>query len=168
MASGNTIIETDELLTLIPHKGKMVLLSRVLEWDTDQWTLKGVYDITEEGLFYDPLLGGIPGWVSFECMAQSVSALTGIRICLAGQGPKMGFILSISNMEVNIPVLSAGTAVRTEVVLDYRVEDIFVFDCRVFSGEAVAAAAKMTVKEVDDEFFRKQGMESKGYYERKR
>jgi predicted hotdog family 3-hydroxylacyl-ACP dehydratase len=152
MAAVNKRIETEELLTLIPHKGKMVLLSRVLEWDLDQWTLTGAYDITEDVLFYDPLLGGIPGWVSFECMAQSVSALTGIHIRLAGKEPNMGFILSISDMEITVPVLKAGTTINTEVRLNCRMENVLAFDCWVFSGESTAAAAKLTVMEVDKNF----------------
>jgi predicted hotdog family 3-hydroxylacyl-ACP dehydratase len=151
MAAGKRI-ETEELLTLIPHKGKMVLLSRVLSWDTDQGTLEGAYDITEDGLFYDPYLGGIPGWVSFECMAQSVSALIGIQIRLEGKEPPMGFILSISDMEVTIPVLRAGTTITSEVHLDCRMENLLAFDCKVFLEGSPAAAARLTVMEADDRF----------------
>jgi predicted hotdog family 3-hydroxylacyl-ACP dehydratase len=152
MTAVNKCIETEELLTLIPHKGKMVLLSRILSWDLDQWTLKGVYDITEDGLFYDPLLGGIPGWVSFECMAQSVSALTGIHTRLEGKEPNMGFILSISNMEITIPVLKAGTAITTDVRLNCRMDNVLAFDCWVYSGDKAAATAKLTVMEANERF----------------
>jgi predicted hotdog family 3-hydroxylacyl-ACP dehydratase len=151
MAAGK-LIETEELLTLIPHKGKMVLLSRVLSWDTDQGILKSAYDITGEELFYDPSLEGMPGWISFECMAQSVSALIGIQIRLEGKEPPMGFILSISDMEVTIPVLKVGATVISEVHLDYRMENLLAFDCKVFLEGSPVAAARLTVMEADDRF----------------
>jgi predicted hotdog family 3-hydroxylacyl-ACP dehydratase len=142
------IIEREELLSLIPHKGKMVLLSRLLAWDFETWTLRSEFDITDRCLFYDPALGGIPGWVSFECMAQSISALTGLLDRRQGKGPRIGFILSISNMEIAVPVLPAGTTIQAEVRLDCRMDEVYVFDCRVSLEDRTAVTAKMTVMEM--------------------
>ncbi|GHU80475.1 3-hydroxylacyl-ACP dehydratase [Spirochaetia bacterium] len=144
------IIETKELLSLIPHKGKMVLLSRLLAWDLETRTLRSEFDITGGCLFYDPALGGIPGWASFECMAQSISALTGLQNRRQGKGPKIGFILSISNMDIAVPVLPAGTTIQAEVRLDCSMDEVHVFDCRVSLGDRVAVTAKMTVMETAD------------------
>jgi len=72
------IIEKEELQTLIPHKGKMLLLSRVIEYDIEH-SVRAEYDITRNCLFYDPVLDGVPSWAGFEFIAQAVSVLTGIR-----------------------------------------------------------------------------------------
>ncbi|GHV28163.1 hypothetical protein AGMMS4952_11160 [Spirochaetia bacterium] len=152
----NSIIERDELSTLLPHKGKMFLLSRLISYDiaAQQRSLSAEYDITEDCLFYDPALGGVPGWVSFEFMAQSIAVLSGISDRERGEPPKPGFILSVSNMEILIPVLRAGTTVYIHVQEDCRVERVFTFDCAVSlngtePGKAVALA-KLTVMDVDD------------------
>ncbi|WP_010260454.1 hypothetical protein [Treponema primitia] len=148
MTGGN--IERDELLTLLPHKGKMFLLSRILAYDTSERTLSAEYDITRDCLFYDPELGGVPAWVSFEFMAQSIGGLSGLSSRERGEPPKMGCILSISNMEIQKPLLKAGTTVRISVKQDCMVEGLFIFDCTVFLEGTEAAAAKLTVMDVND------------------
>ena len=41
-------IERDVLIDLLPHKGKMFLLSRVTQHDTEAHTITSEYDITPE------------------------------------------------------------------------------------------------------------------------
>ncbi|GHV74029.1 hypothetical protein AGMMS49940_13310 [Spirochaetia bacterium] len=142
--TGGTI-ERDELLTLLPHKGKMFLLSRIAAYDTSGRSLSAEYDITRDCLFYDPVLGGVPGWVSFECMAQSIAALAGITSREKGEPPRMGCILSVSNMEIMRPLLQAGTTVQIRVQEDYADGGVSTFDC---AGNA--ALAKITVMDMDD------------------
>ncbi|MFP3043199.1 3-hydroxylacyl-ACP dehydratase [Treponema primitia] len=148
MIGGN--IERDELLTLLPHKGKMFLLSRILAYDTSKRTLRAEYDITRDCLFYDPELGGVPAWVSFEFMAQSISSLSGLVSRERGEPPKLGCILSVSNMEIKRPLLKAGTTVCIDVNKDCMVEGVFSFDCTVSLDGTEAVAAKLMVMDVDD------------------
>jgi predicted hotdog family 3-hydroxylacyl-ACP dehydratase len=148
MKGGN--IERDELITLLPHKGKMFLLSRLVSYDTVERSLSSEYDITEECLFYDPELEGVPGWVSFEFMAQSIAALSGLVGREEREPSKPGFILSVSNMEIMTPVLKAGTTVCIAVQKDSTVEKIFTFDCTVSLNGIEAVSAKLMVMDVDD------------------
>jgi predicted hotdog family 3-hydroxylacyl-ACP dehydratase len=144
-------IDREELLTLVPHKGSMFLLSRIVSCDLQKHSLVCEYDITEEGLFYKEDLKGIPSWVGFELMAQSISALSGLRGRNDGRPPCYGFILSVSDMALHIPVL-AGT-VRIEVEEETVVDLVYAFRCRVFpvaSGGASAVEAKLTVMEAED------------------
>jgi predicted hotdog family 3-hydroxylacyl-ACP dehydratase len=141
-------IDRAELLTLVPHKGRMFLLSRIVSNDIQKHSLACEYDITAESLFYKEELKGIPSWVGFELMAQSISALSGLRGRLCGKPPRYGFILSVSDMALHIPVL-AGT-VRIEVEEETVVDLVYAFRCRVFSGEKNAVEAKLTVMEAED------------------
>jgi predicted hotdog family 3-hydroxylacyl-ACP dehydratase len=150
MSGGHGVIEHDELVTLVPHKGKMFLLSRVTAWDLVKHTLRSEYDITENCLFYDEHAGGVPAWVSFELMAQSISALSGIGGRERGEKPKTGFILSVSNMAVTIPVLKAGTTVTMEIGEDFTADSIFVYHCAAFQGQDPVMEAKLTVMETED------------------
>jgi predicted hotdog family 3-hydroxylacyl-ACP dehydratase len=143
-------MEGDELLSLLPHKGKMFLLSRLKEYNTRARTLTAEYDIAADCIFYDPDLGGVPSWVSFEFMAQSISVLSGLAGRETGCGPKPGFILSVSNMELKIPVLKAGATVLIQVREDCRVDQVYTFDSEISLGGLSAASAKLTVMDVDD------------------
>jgi predicted hotdog family 3-hydroxylacyl-ACP dehydratase len=123
------LIEKEELQTLIPHRGKMMLLSRVIEYDLEG-SIRAEYDITEHCLFYDPATGGVPAWTGFEFMAQAISALSGIRDRERGQKPKIGFILGVSSMKIEIPFFAPGSPVevrmneldRTDMIYTYSGE----------------------------------------------
>jgi predicted hotdog family 3-hydroxylacyl-ACP dehydratase len=145
-----SLIERDELITLLPHKGKMFLLSRLTDYDLEKRSIAAEYDITEDCIFYDPDLGGIPSWVGFELMAQSISALSGLADRELGEGPKPGFILSVSALELAVPILKAGTTVRIRIAEKVKIDAVFTFDCAVFQGEEPAAQAKVTVMDVRD------------------
>jgi predicted hotdog family 3-hydroxylacyl-ACP dehydratase len=143
-------IEHDELIPLLPHKGKMFLLSRVTAYDFTKRGLTAEYDITGDCLFYDEEAGGVPCWVGFELIAQSISALTGINSRREGKPPKVGFILSVSNMVLNIPVLQAGTTVTITIEEDHNMIPIFVFNGTLFQEQKPVMRAKLMVMETDD------------------
>jgi predicted hotdog family 3-hydroxylacyl-ACP dehydratase len=128
----------------------MFLLSRIIDYDLDKRTLKAEYDITGDCLFYDGELNGVPSWVGFEFMAQCVSAITGLDHRRRGEAPKMGFILSVSALEIQQPVLKAGSTVSIAIAEDVHLGSVFTFDCGVSSGEGPAARAKLSVYEAED------------------
>ena len=145
-----TPIEKDELINLLPHKGRMFLLDRAVDVDCDKYSITTQVDVTESSMFYDEALGGIPSYVTFEYMAQSISALSGIDNRRRGLPPKVGVILSVSEFKSFIPVLKAGTTVT---VLDCQqdvVDRVFSFNCTAYIGDTLVASGKLTVMEVDD------------------
>ncbi|MDR2631959.1 MAG: 3-hydroxylacyl-ACP dehydratase [Spirochaetaceae bacterium] len=133
------IIEGEELRSLISHRGKMILLSRIKTYNKTQRSLSAEYAISPGCLFYDPELGGIPSWVGIECMAQSISALFGIISRDEGEKPRPGFILSISNLELRVPFLSSGTVLRTFVREDYRLNTVLTYACEM-SGQDLSVS----------------------------
>jgi predicted hotdog family 3-hydroxylacyl-ACP dehydratase len=151
------LIEKEELQTLIPHNGKMLLLSRVLEYDIKH-SISAEYDITENCIFYDPAAGGVPSWVAFEFMAQSISALSGIRSREKGEKPKIGFILSVPVMRMEIPLFKTGSSVEVRMnetdCTDMNSTDmIFCFDGEAFLEGKKVMEGKLMVVEVSDEKF---------------
>jgi predicted hotdog family 3-hydroxylacyl-ACP dehydratase len=143
-------IEKDELMTLLPHQGKMFLLSRLRNYDLDKRVLIGEYDITGDCLFYDTVLEGIPSWVGIELIAQSISALSGLKGRRKGEKPRPGFILSVSDMRMDIPVLRAGTTAVIAIREDFKMDAVYTFHGTVSSEGKKAVEAKLTVMEVDD------------------
>ncbi len=145
-----TPIEKNELINLLPHKGRMFLLDRAVDVDFDKYSIKTQVDVTEQSMFYDEALGGIPSYVTFEYMAQSISALSGIDNRRRGKPPKVGVILSVSDFKTFIPVIKAGTTVT---ILDCQqdiVDKVFSFDCSAYAGDALISSGRLTVMEVDD------------------
>ena len=145
-----TPIEKNELVNLLPHKGRMFLLDRAVDVDFEKYSIKTQVDVTKNSMFYDEGLGGIPSYVTFEYMAQSISALSGFANRRKGLPPKVGVILSVSDFKTFVPVLEAGTTVT---VADYHqavVDRVFSFNCTAHVGDTLVASGKLTVMDIDD------------------
>ncbi|MDR3336106.1 MAG: hypothetical protein LBT16_02775 [Treponema sp.] len=148
------IIEREELLNLLPHRGKMFLLSRIVDYNLDARTLKAEYDVTKDCLFYDPRIKGVPSWISFEFMAQCVASITGLEHRRKGEPVKLGFILSVSALEIGRPLINDGETVSVTIAEDVRVDTVYTFNCEVSSAKYPEspgiARAKLTVYDVKD------------------
>ena len=122
----------EDLLPLLPHRGKLFLLSRVTAHNVAQNTITTEYDITQDCIFYDEELEGVPVWAGFEFMAQSIAALTSIRhIHLELPPPPPGVILSVSAFSSAQAVLPLGCVVQTKVHEDYRADDLSRYNCEL-------------------------------------
>ena len=86
----------DEIATLVPHKGKMLLLDRIQGFDLQEITITTQVDISADCMFYSEELGGVPSYVAFEYMAQSISALSGKIGALKGVSVKTAYSSVIS------------------------------------------------------------------------
>ena len=145
-----TPIDKNELINLLPHKGRMFLLDRAVDVNFEEYSIKTQVDVTEQSMFFDKALGGIPSYVTFEYMAQSISALSGIDNRRRRLPPKVGVILSVSDFKTTVPVIKAGTTVT---VLDCQqdiVDRVFSFNCTAYIGDILISSGKLTVMEVDD------------------
>jgi predicted hotdog family 3-hydroxylacyl-ACP dehydratase len=142
------IIERDELLTLVPHKGKMFLLSRVTSYNLDKSILTAETDILPSCIFFDAELNGIPSWVSFEFMAQSISAISGLNGRASGKPAAPGFILSISNLTISTPLMKHDKTARITVRQDCIIDTTFTFEGEVSIDDKIIATASITASEI--------------------
>jgi predicted hotdog family 3-hydroxylacyl-ACP dehydratase len=147
------VIEQEELQTLIPHKGKMLLLSRAIEYDIEYY-IRAEYDVIKDCIFYDPMIDGVPVWVGFECMAQAISVLTGIRSREKGEKPKIGFILGIPSMRMEIPLFKSGSSLEVRAREIDRTGMIYTFEGEAFLEGIKVMEGKLMVMEVSDERFK--------------
>ncbi len=146
-------IEGEDLLRLVPHRGKMFLLSRVTAHDIQNRMIRTESEVREDCIFYEEELGGIPVWTGFEFMAQSIAALTSIRHLSLGLPPAPpGVILSVSNFSAKTAALPLGSCVQTTVKEDYQADQLSRFDCELsLRGEAEAlATGTLTVMSIGD------------------
>ena len=144
------MIEQEELQTLIPHKGKMLLLDKIIDYDIEH-SIRAEYHVTESCIFYDPVLDGVPAWVGFEFMAQAISALTGIRKRAKGEKPKIGFILSIPSMRMEIPAFKNGSLVEVRVTESDCTDMIYTYEGEAFVENRKVMEGKLMVMEASDE-----------------
>ena len=145
------MIEKEELATILPHQGRMLLLSRIIEYSMEERFLRAEYDITEDCLFYDPVIKGVPAWVSFEFLAQAIASVSGLWSISKGEKPKMGFILSVSSMKIDIPFFSLGTTVELTVSVTDNMDQVFNFDAEASIEGKKYVQAKLTVMEAEEE-----------------
>lgn len=135
---------------LVPHKGKMFLLDRIRDYDLERNSITTEIDIARDNLFYEDELGGVPVWIAFEYMAQSVSALSGIHGRAKGEKPKNGFIMSVSAFNANIPVFKVGEKVVVNVLEKTRNDNAVTFEGSAAVNGTLAVTAKLNTVEVDN------------------
>ena len=116
-------IGENEIAEYLPHRGKMLLLSRIIDYDIEKHIITGEYDITKECIFYEKEADGIPSWVSFELMAQTVCALTGIEHKFFNRKIVPGMLLSVTGFKTNRDWFKAGETVRMRMSEDYCDEE---------------------------------------------
>ena len=141
-------IEKDELITLVPHKGKMFLIDRITACDIDAWTVCSETSVHDTCLFYDKSIEGIPNYVCFELAAQTISALTGIVIREKKLPVNMGFILSVSALKFSLPVVKTGQTIAIKAQRTGEVDNVYAFEASVAVDGNSIGSGKLTVLEV--------------------
>lgn len=143
-----------DLEQLVPHKGKMFLLDRVKNCDLDTITIQTQVDINESCMFYDENLGGVPVWISFEYMAQSISLMSGIFGRSHNEPPKVGFIMSVSSFNSHVPVFKKGDVITLKVHQTIRMDAAVTFEGQAYIGDCengiLAADGVLNTVEVPD------------------
>ena len=147
------LVPADKLINLLPHKGKMFLLDHLTQHDTTERTLESESLVTKNHIFYDETLDGIPSYVAFELIAQSISALSGVTGYEMGQPAKPGFILSIASYNAKVPSFKVGSSIHVKIKKIDEIDNIL-----TYSGEAVcsdnpdevAVETTLTVMETTD------------------
>lgn len=125
-------INKQQLLELLPHKGKMHLLDRIISYDLDKRTVASEIDVTEQSFFYDEKIGGVPSYVSFEYIAQTISSLSGIEGNVKGEPVKPGVLLSVNGYKCSVPFFAPGTKVRVEITETCTLDNVLTYDGKVY------------------------------------
>ena len=145
------MIEHEELHSILPHRNKMLLLSRIIDYNLEGRTVEAEYDATENCLFYDAAAKGIPAWVGFEFIAQAISALSGIADKARGIPPKFGFILAVSQLQMTLPFFEAGSIITIRIKETENMYPVYVFEGEIFLEGKKVLEGRVTVLELDKE-----------------
>jgi predicted hotdog family 3-hydroxylacyl-ACP dehydratase len=141
-----------DLAEALPHKPPMILIDRVISYDLENLGLTAEFDATENAMFYDAALGGIPSWAGLEYMAQATAALSGINNLEAGGAkPKIGFILGARKYINNVEHYKRGETYIVEVEELFYDNSLGSFQCTIRkAGGNVCAAAEINVFSPDN------------------
>lgn len=125
-----------DLASILPHKAPMILISGVEECDLEALELKASVEISEDSMFFDAALGGVPAWLGIEYMAQSVGALFGLwKQARQQDQQQLGFILGTRRYANSSPYFKNGERYFINV------SEIF-FDAEIGSFRCVISDAQ--------------------------
>lgn len=138
-------INHEELKTLVPHKGKMFLLGEITEADWHNWKIESETKITQDFMFYDKKLGGVPNYACFEIAAQTAASLTGLYCRENGLPQDMGMILSVSDFSFGFDEVADGSVVLAKVEREAEMGNIFSFSVEILIDGKQSGSGKLTV-----------------------
>ena len=113
-----------DIKEILYHAPPMILIDGVEAYDDNM--VASVVEITADSPFLED--GSVPAYVGIEYMAQSIAAYSGIKARNAGQGVKIGYLVSTRSMTLNCPVFSIGDRLSVKVELVYDETPMAVFD----------------------------------------
>lgn len=134
----------------MPHADPMILLSGY-EPQTARGKVESWVEVSERSPFYEAEIGGVPGCVALEYMAQTMALLTGLERRRDNLPPKMGFVLGSRRLEVLVPCFKKGAKYRIKAESTYQDESFGSFDCTISDESgAVVASALVTAFQPED------------------
>ena len=148
------MLDLPAIESLLPHRGTMLLLDRIIRFDGD--CLLAEYSPRPHAWYADPA-GNMPGWVGIELMAQTVAAYVAMKKRLAGLPPKMGAMRGTrcyQSQRVSVAesgCFAAGRVLQIQAHEDY-VDDsgLAAYDCAIGRDGEVLATATLKVYEPAD------------------
>jgi predicted hotdog family 3-hydroxylacyl-ACP dehydratase len=135
-------LSSGRIESLIPHRGALRLLDRVLEVD-DEHVLAEV-DVPFDGLFVRD--GMVPSWIGIEYMAQAVAAWAGARARQRGGEPHAGLLLGTRRYEAQCDGFPSGQRLRVQARCELiGANGLGQFDCRITLDGRELAASRISV-----------------------
>jgi predicted hotdog family 3-hydroxylacyl-ACP dehydratase len=110
--TGASLISHPTPEQVLPHRGRMLLLSRIVSVQADG--LVGEADISPQCPFADGPRG-VPRWVGIEFMAQAVGAFDGLRELNADHPIMPGYLLGTRRLENVRGYFSFGSVLSISV-----------------------------------------------------
>ncbi|MZR32210.1 hypothetical protein [Sneathiella litorea] len=126
---------------ILYHAPPMILIDRVEAYDAA--TVASVVDIWADSPFLE--CGVVPAYVGVEYMAQSIAAYSGIKARNAGEGVKIGYLVSTRSMILSCPAFAIGDRLDVTVKLVYDEKPMAVFDGTIHRAEKLVAEARLNV-----------------------
>jgi predicted hotdog family 3-hydroxylacyl-ACP dehydratase len=133
---------------LIPHRGTMLLLDRLLTFDNDSTIAEYV---PRPDAWYADEAGNMPAWIGIELMAQTIAAHVGLLKRRDGLSPKLGALLGTRRYTSTRAAFAFGELLHINTKMIYRDDSgLAAYECRITVGSDEIASAVLKVFEPGD------------------
>ena len=133
--------------TVVPHRGRMLMLDRLLASDADSVRVSAL--VGADHLFADDQ--GVPPWVGIEYMAQAIAAWAGCRALARDEPIRIGFLLGARRYACEPRHFAIGARLHIEARRElFGDNGMGMFACRILEGESELAHAQIAVFEPPD------------------
>lgn len=136
--------------TCTPHRAPMLLIDAMLSAEGE--IARSETTIRRDNIFFQPGRG-VPGYVGFEFMAQTINAFDGWLRIERGKAPTIGFLLGCRSYKSEVEFFAEGERFITEVrsLLKNPEDEMVSFECAIFNAEgAVVASAVVNAFRPED------------------
>ena len=128
---------------LLPHRYGMLLVERVVAWDTASATVSATP--SAEGWYAEA--GGMPSRIGIELMAQAIAAHVSIVAWSKGEPPKKGVLLGARAYRATRPYFAVGSELIVKATRAFSDDSgMGAYDCTIDN----AAKARILVFEPPD------------------
>jgi len=128
---------------LLPHRYGMLLVERVVAWDTASATVSATP--SAEGWYAEA--GGMPSRIGIELMAQAIAAHVSIVAWSKGEPPKKGVLLGARAYRATQPYFAVGSELIVKATRAFSdASGMGAYDCTIDN----AAKARILVFEPPD------------------
>lgn len=142
---------------LIPHRGTMLLLDRIVDFDSE--AAVGECTPRTDAWYAEGNAPGMPAWIGLELMAQTIAAHVSLAKRRQGLAPKLGVLLGTRAYRAETAVFAAGQPLRVRVnCLLSDATGLGAYECAIEGEQGVLATAVLKVFEPEDASLLLQGV----------
>jgi len=141
--------ELPDVSALLPQKGPMRLLSRVLEHAPEQTVCAA--DTARSELFREPD-GSVPSWIAREYMAQCMAVHAGLVARSRGEAVQPALLLGSRRLLLAVDRFAAGCTLRISARHHHGERGLVAFDCEVRdeAGSDLLAEGRLLAYTLED------------------
>ena len=128
-----------DLEKILPHDRPMILVDDIKEINLDEKYWIAEVKITEDKIFFDKTINGVPYLSGIEYMAQTIGCYAFYRA--QRTEPKLGFLLGTRSYKSNIEKFENGKTYTVKVSEIYGDTELVSFDCLIYNDEEKECAS---------------------------
>jgi predicted hotdog family 3-hydroxylacyl-ACP dehydratase len=125
--------DPSQIEDLIPHRGRMKLLDRIVELSPERATVltspKDDWPLAEAGR--------IPALVLLEVVAQTAGLVCSLKVGLDGEEPPLGYLVGVRTGTFFRDVVEIGVELTCRAEISFTMEGYAVLEGKVLLGEEV-------------------------------
>lgn len=143
-----------EIPSLLKHSQEMIVIDEIKDYGEDFIVAKA--NIKKTNIFLQN--GVLPSFVFLEIIAQSISALAGIKAKKNNKKISLSLLLGCRNFKTYIDSLKVGANLTINAKASLLEEDGFgVYDCTMHEDDFLVAKGRLNVYTPDENFIKKVG-----------